>query len=266
MTIDPGHGFRALLRPHTGVVTEIRPTARGFATDLAAVVVGEGERFFVKAMRNRPGGRRDQILREKAINPFVRSLAPALLWTAEDEEWIAIGFEAIEARCTEFSPGSPDLPIVVDLLCRIGRLGLPGVVRDWPETRWDWWADEGAAALFKGDALLHTDINEGNFLIGAERSWVVDWSWPTQGAAFIDPAMFVVQLVAAGHSPEEAEAWAAGCPAWAWADPKAIDAFAVAYARMIRVRAMRKPEESWLAAMADAIEAWARYRGITKIM
>jgi hypothetical protein len=65
---DPGPGLRALLRSRIGTAAAIEPTARGFGTDLTAVVEGENGRFFVKAMKNRPGGRRDQMLREKVIN------------------------------------------------------------------------------------------------------------------------------------------------------------------------------------------------------
>ncbi len=145
----------------------------------------------------------------------------------------------------------------------IGLLKLPEVAHDWRETRWDWWADIGAPELFRGDALLHADINPSNLLLGASRSWVVDWSWPTRGAAFIDPAMLVLQLVSADHPPEEAEDWAERCPAWTEADPAAIDAFAVASTRMLRHRARRRPEEPWLRAMVEAAEVWARHRGLT---
>jgi hypothetical protein len=101
-----------------------------------------------------------------------------------------------------------------------------------------------------------------NLLIGEGRSWVVDWSWPTRGAGLIDPAMFVLQLVAAGHTPRDAEAWASRCPAWANADPGAIDAFSVAYVRMNRHRALRRPDESWLGDMAKPAGTWAAHRGL----
>jgi len=165
----------------------------------------------------------------------------------------------------EFTPDSADLPTVVDLLNRIHALELPEVARDWPETRWDWFADRGDPALFRGDALLHSDINPNNLLIGERRSWAVDWSWPTRGAAFIDPAQLVMQLVSAGHIAEAAESWAARCKAWVNADPKAIDAFAKATARMNRRRALRNPDEYWLTAMAEAAEAWAAHRGVQGI-
>ncbi|MEV5509202.1 hypothetical protein [Streptomyces orinoci] len=259
----PSRDFWALVQPHTGNLAGTRPVPGGHSSDVTALVEGEKGRFFVKAVPNRPGGRRDSIVRERLINPAVVPVSPALRWHAEDDEWIVLGFDFVEGRSASFEPGSPDLPAVVGLLNRIGELGLPEVARDWTETRWDRFAAQDAdTTLFRGDALLYTDINPGNLMIGDRGTWAVDWSWPTRGAAFIDPACLVVQLVAAGHSPESAESWATGCAAWSNADPRAIDAFAVANLRMHRRFAERNPDTSWLWAMLAANQAWAAHRGI----
>lgn len=256
--------FRALIHPHTGDVSEIRPTEYGYSSDLTAVVECEKGPFFVKAMRNRPGGRRDSITRERLINPFVRPLSPSLRWHAEDPGWIVLGFEAVEGRPSDFRPDSPDLPIIVELVSGIGRLDLPAIARDWPETRWDRFAaDTAEAELFRGDALLHTDINPDNVIIGSRDGWLVDWSWPTRGAAFMDPACLVFQLVAAGHSAEAAEGWVSDCPAWKEADPQAIDAFAAASLRMHQHFAARKPDAAWLGAMETAARSWVDHRGVS---
>ncbi|MGH8966804.1 MAG: protein kinase, partial [Actinomycetes bacterium] len=138
---------------------------------------------------------------------------------------------------------------------------LPPVAREWPENRWDYFAaDTAETALFRGETLLHTDINPSNVLIGRQHTWVVDWAWPTRGAAFIDIACLVVQLIASGHHPESAEEWASSCAVWAEAEPKAVDAFAAANLRMYRRRADRNPETEWLQAMADAAQKWADLR------
>lgn len=261
MTPDPE--FRALIEPHTGIVSEIRRTKYGFSSDLTAVVECEKGPFFVKAMHNRPGGRRDSITRERLINPFVQPISPALRWHAQDERWIVLGFEAVEGRPSDLTPGSPDLPIVVELVNALGGLPLPAVAGDWPETRWDRFARDAAEAeLFRGDTLLHTDINPDNVLIGARNGWLVDWAWPTRGAAFIDPATLVLQLVAAGHSAEAAEGWVADCPAWRTADPKAIDAYAAASLRMQQRFAERRPDAEWLGAMVKAAQEWVTHRRV----
>ncbi|WP_405677875.1 hypothetical protein OG292_26155 [Streptomyces sp. NBC_01511] len=247
-------------------MAEVRRTARGFSSDLTVLVECEKGPFFVKAVRNRPGGRRDSIAREGLINPFVRPISPALRWQEEDDGWIALGFELVHGRSSDFAPGSPDLPAVVDTLSRIGELGLPEIARDWAETRWDRFArDETDAAHFQGNTLLHTDINPSNFMIGGQDTWAVDWSWPTHGAAFIDPACLVVQLVAAGHSAEAAEAWAGHCTAWTSADPRAIDVFAAATPRVYRACVERKPDAAWLTSMVTAAESWAGHRGVTAV-
>lgn len=260
----PGSDFWTLVRPWTGDVDEVRPTARGYSSDLTVVVECEKGPFFVKAMRNRPGGRRDSIVREALINPFVVPVSPALRWRAEDAEWIALGFEAVQGRSSKFDPDSPDLPRITDILNRIGELAVPDVAEGWPETRWDRFAEDAAgAALFEGKALLHTDINPSNLMIGERNAWAVDWSWPTRGAAFIDPACLVVQLISSEHSAEEAEGWAARCRAWKEADSRAIDVFAAANLRMMRRFAERRPDEEWRGAMVKAARAWVDHRGVT---
>jgi hypothetical protein len=55
--------------------------------------------------------------------------------------------------------------------------------------------------VLDGDALLHTDFNPLNILVGPDRVWMIDWAWPTRGAAFIDTgrgAGFHVPGLAAG--------------------------------------------------------------------
>ncbi|MFI0895455.1 protein kinase [Streptomyces sp. NPDC020983] len=246
-----------------GEVLSLRPTRYGFSSDLTALAECERGAFFVKAMRNRPGGRRDSLMRERDINPFVRDVAPELRWYAEDEAWCVLGFEPVEGRPSDIEPGSADLGLIADLVSAVGALELPDVARHWPETRCDAYvADAGDAGWFRGDTLLHTDVNADNVLIGAQRAWLVDWSWPTRGAGFIDPACFVLQLVAAGHEPAEAEAWASRCPAWTEADPRAIDAFARADVRMHEAFAACRPEADWLRALAAGAREWAAHRGL----
>ncbi|MFG3098962.1 protein kinase [Streptomyces sp. NPDC048182] len=251
-----------LIQERTGRAVGIQRTARGFSSDLTAIVECEKGPFFVKAVRNRPGGRRDSLIREREINAHLTGIAPSLLWDVVDDCWLVLGFEAVEGRSSDFAPGSPDLAEVADLVGRIGETPLPAVARGWAETRWDRFAGDSAEALaFRGDSLLHTDINPSNVLVG-ERTWAVDWAWPTRGAGFIDPALLVIQLIAAGHDPAWAEQWASRCPAWQRADTGAVDAFAAANLRMYRARAARKPEAPWLTAMVEACLAWSDHRGV----
>ncbi|MGR3872990.1 hypothetical protein ACUXZZ_31085 [Streptomyces graminifolii] len=259
----PESAIRPLIEEHTGPVTGIHRTERGFSSDLTAVVDCARGPFFIKAMRNRPGGRRESLIREKRINAYLGHISPHLLWDVESEDWLVLGFEAVDGRSSDFAPDSPDLARVVDVIDAIGRLRLPQIAQDWTETRWDLFASDGSEAeLFRGDSLLYTDINPSNIIVEKRRVWAVDWAWPTRGAGFIDPALLVLQLVAAGHAPGSAEKLAERLPAWREAAPKAVDAFAAANLRMYRAAVGRKPDVDWLKAMVDACLAWAVHRGV----
>ncbi|MGW1278506.1 protein kinase [Streptomyces tsukubensis] len=257
----PDPEFLALVEQFTGPVKEMRPTKRGFSSDVLVLVDGELGRFFVKGIRNASGGRREEFVRERLINDSVQSVSPRLSWHTDGGDWMALGFERVDAEPSRFEPGSPDLPAVLDLLGRIGEIPLPDLVANWPETRWDAFADgPEEARLLRGDSLIHGDVAPGNFLVGPAGGWAVDWSWPTRGAAFIDPAFLVLQLIAAGHHPENAEELVAQVPAWSKSDPQGIDVFARANLRMFRHRAERYPDQSWLRDMEATAQAWVDHR------
>lgn len=46
----------------------------------------------------------------------------------------------------------------------------------------------------------------GNVLISGSRAWLIDWAWAALGAPWIDPACWLVRLIAYGHAVSEAEA------------------------------------------------------------
>ncbi|WP_167667560.1 hypothetical protein [Micromonospora narathiwatensis] len=127
-------------------------------------------------------------------------------------------------------PGSPDLDAVADLLAALAQELTPCPPLDvQPFT--DRWRGLIAPDLVDGDTLLHTDMTPRNFLLG-DRLRLVDWSAPSRGAAWIDSAFMLVRLVRAGHSPAEAEQWAARIPAFAEADGEVVTAFIAALVRL----------------------------------
>lgn len=255
-------GLAALIESRTGPVRGANRTERGFTSDYTGILDTDDGALFVKAVRL-DGHTVSSLEREAAINPAVRHMAPALLWQARDSEWLVLGFGYVpDAHHADFKPGSPDLPAVAAAIDRIGAIPLSDAARDWPEIRYDRYARDGAGALFTGQTLLHGDINPDNLLVGPSGDvMLVDWAWPTHGAAFIDPACLAVQLIAAGHTPAQAEEWAARCAGWRDADPDAIDAFAIATVRMYR-RFERLDPEPWRKAMTTAALAWAEHRDI----
>jgi hypothetical protein len=251
----------ALIEPRTGPILEAARTPRGYTSDYTGIIRAVSGRVFVKAVRD-PGRLASSLEREAAINPAVQHISPALRWQARGRGWLALGFQHAPGMHARFAPGSPDLPAVVHAIERISRITLPPAAQDWRESRYDRYAS-GTTGLFAGGTLLHGDINPDNLLVGPDGDvTIVDWSWPTHGAAFIDPACLVVQLIAAGHTPAQAEDWAARCTAWREADPAAVDAFAAATVRMYQ-RFEQLDPEPWRKAMTAAAAGWAERRGQT---
>lgn len=253
--------IRDLIRPHTGEVHAWTRPEHGVGTDLTGTIACEKGTFFVKAMRTGHRGRLNSITRERDINPYVLHLSPVLRWWAEDGEWMVLGFEPAKGRYARFRPGSSDLPGVAGLINQVQATAVPEVADSWSEYRWWRYTAPDERDLLAGDTLIHGDINPFNILIGDGRTWLVDWAWPTHGAAFINPSLWVVQLIAAGHVPAQAEAWAMRSPGFSEASRQAVDVFAAAQIRMYEDRVGRGLGQV-LPELDAAARSWANHRGV----
>ncbi|MGI5501256.1 phosphotransferase family protein [Lentzea sp. CA-135723] len=170
---------------------------------------------------------------EAEVNPFLPAeLAPRLLWRVEQDGWLLLGFEHVSGRHADLSPGSPDLPFVASAIEKIGTVQPPAARRmiadHWEAALANEPANEWAARAprhMRGATLVHSDLNPLNILV-SDTARVVDWAWWRIGAAWIDPAFTVVRLVAEGHSPRQAEEWAAQFEEFRKAPAEAVTAFA----------------------------------------
>jgi len=116
------------------------------------------------------------------------------------------------------------------------------------------------AAVFAGPALTHSDWTPDNVLVSAERAWLIDWAWPTLGAALDRPGCWVLRLMASGgHTAHEAERQASRLPAFQSADPAHIDLFAAANVRLWDEIA-NASTSAWTTKMAQAAKSWAACR------
>ncbi len=100
---DPGPDFWALIEPYTGPVSAVHHTKRGYASDVTAVVHGAAGPVFVKAARD-PGPHASSLQREAAINPYVRSVSPALRWQQRGRGWSVLGFDVATGSYADFTP------------------------------------------------------------------------------------------------------------------------------------------------------------------
>ncbi|MFJ2095196.1 phosphotransferase [Streptomyces sp. NPDC087901] len=221
-------------------------------------------------------------------------IAPRLWWSLESHGWIVNAFEAVLGRGPDLGPGSADLPGVLDAVgslereltpcpASVGEAGetlsllaghwerlaaAPAGPGAWCAARLAWLTEmDDRDALVKaaaGDTLVHCDLRADNMLVDTERVRVLDWSWAARGAAWVDAAFFVPQLILAGHSPVGAEAELRGrVPAWRAADPKALSMFAVAITGYWTWNQANSPGDALSAYRGRAAEAgrrWIDYR------
>ncbi|WP_051831720.1 hypothetical protein [Streptomyces violens] len=252
---------RTAVLEHTGPLTGVVPVSDSFSSQFTATLETASGRVFVKGVRQE-GELAWTHGREAAINPYVVPLSPKTLWRVTTDGWDLLGFEHVTGRSADYSPGSPDIPLVVDILTELGGIACPeGVEVERAEERWaKHAADPADATLFKGDALLHTDWFYTNvFVTGPDRARLIDWAWPTRGAAWIDPACWVVWMVFCGHTPQQAEQWAAKVPSWSAAPARSLDRFALAHTGYWQAMADEYPND-WTFGLRDAAARWAAHR------
>ncbi len=271
---------RRAVEAHTGPVLKAESAEAGRNSELAATLWGADGAVFCKGV-TADSSRAAMHRNELRIGPYLPpDLAPALLWHVEAEGWLVLGFEHVDGRHADLSPGSPDLPLVGDAVTRIGVTAAPPteiarrpMAAQWaraieseraagpPEHAAPWsaanaglitaWAVR-APDLMGGSALVHSDLNPANLMI-SEHARVIDWAWWRTGASWIDSAFLVVRLIAEGHRPDQAEAWAAQIGGFAEAPNDAVTAFA---ASVLRLWERRFPGTG----PTDAARQWVRYR------
>jgi len=239
---------RAIIEKAAGPVLSARPVGSGLNSELAVII---NDRYFVKGLREGHPRVWTQE-QEKAVNPYVRHVSAPLEWGVVADGWSLLGFGYMPGRQASYRPGSPDLELITEMMSKLpaapGNLDLKRA-----EQRWSGYSEQ--AGLFAGDHLSHTDWSPGNVLV-ADDARLVDWAWPTRGTAWIDPACWIVWLIACGHSPAQAESHAARVPAFAQAPGRAMTAFSAAQAAMWDEIGKEAPHPG----LAAAAVGWHRYR------
>jgi hypothetical protein len=247
---------RDLIEKETGPISSVTEITGGLNSEISVIVYASDGATFVKGRRAAHPRAWTQE-RERLINPLVRHISAALKWSAASDDWHLLGFEQVPGKHVDYSPGSSDLPKVIEMLRELQDITLSCDIEvKQAEQRWAAYTD--APELLVGASLLHTEWTPGNVLV-SDRARLVDWAWPTLGAAWIDPACLTVWLIASGHPPRSAESWAACIPSWHAASAGALAEFARVQALMWEGIAADSPEE-WIATMARAARQWTSHR------
>ncbi|SMD27358.1 phosphotransferase family protein [Kibdelosporangium aridum] len=271
-----------------GRVVRVESASAGRNSQFAATlhVADTGEQLFVKGIITDHSQAR-AYRHEADINAWLPSVAPRLRWRVETSGWLMLGFDHVDGRHADLSPGSADLPLVAlsvaalaEGLCPSPVSGVPSVVGQWerlaawrrirrdPPSDLDPWSranldrfvdcELGAMDLWDGQCLLHTDLQSLNILM-APRARVVDWAWARLGASWMDTGFLVLRLIEAGHTPRDAEHWADSVPVWSTGSEAARTVFAIVVLGVWEYL-QRKHPLPHRERLTDVARQWARYR------
>jgi hypothetical protein len=262
----PGE-LKDAIAKRTGRILQAHTATTGQNSPMAATVTTEHGKTFVKGLPCSESRSSSQV-REIAVAPFVREISPRLLWHFEEADWIVLGYQHVEGRHADYRPESSDPAALLPILLALGEIEIPAKSGPFKLAgdRWKTYVQHpDELEIFRGNTLQHTDWIPHNVLISPERPYLIDWAWPTLGAPWTDPAYFLIRLMACGHSPEDAESFAAQVPAFAKADPAHLDVFARVNVRMwdeIEAQSIGHIS-TWMRGVVTASREWAAHRGIS---
>ena len=252
----PGSVRQAIER-HTGQVTGTSPGGDGESTSLRLILNTPAGQIFVKGTDPDAGElRRGRLALGAALAPFVTELSPPLLFRVGADGWDVTGWPALPGRPrADLTPGSADLPLIVDLLRKLSAMAAPDVPMR--STGTDWGLEPG---LLDGDMLIHTDPNPTNFVVDGDRAWLVDWGWAMRGPAWMTAARLAVFLIDAGWNAPDAEQALTSIPAWAQAPPAAVGPYAEDLARSFEEAYQQRPGNQHRQHWRDITRQWADHR------
>ncbi|WP_026929196.1 phosphotransferase [Glycomyces tenuis] len=237
--------------------TAVELAGGGFSGGFAAKVrSASGAELFIKAA----GPHLPYVLgayrKEAQINPALPEgiPAPRLHFAHEVDEWVVLGFEAVDGRGVDL----PLRPADLDLMLRawaaaaehlvpapqslldagVERRPIDDMLRKFTgvaagreepfevppplEGRIDELAalDAGIDEAVSADAAMHFDLRPDNMIVGADRAWICDWNWMGIHAPWFDTVCFLVTAHGDGH---DAEALFRGHPTAAGVSDEQLD-------------------------------------------
>jgi aminoglycoside phosphotransferase (APT) family kinase protein len=202
-----------------GPVVQAITQPGGFSPGLAARLrTADGRRCFVKAVSVQANPDTPDIHRREAA--VVAALPPAapvprLLWSYDEGDWVALGFEDVEGHTPTQPWRDDELRMVIEGLRRLHDMLTPSPIagepaahafateiRGWEELRdshsagLDPWSranldrlvqlEANAPSVVSGPTLLNFDVRADNIIIAGDRVFFVDWPWARVGAPFVE--------------------------------------------------------------------------------
>ena len=256
--------LRAEIELHTGAFVAEQHLSTGHNCVIGMRLQAANGLYFLKGVpSDKAPAVRTQYF-ERTIAPLVSGVSPALAFSTDLEGWNVLGFHFLDGyRHADLSPGSADLDRIARTLTALAAVRVPdGLEVRFASQRYAGYAG-GDGRAFAGNTLCHTDLHKHNILVaaGEDGAKFVDWAWPTAGADWIDTACVILQLIAEGHTPEQAEAWAKEIAPFKRAPQGEVSLFVKANVNLWNEIA-DADTQGWKIRVATAANEWAAHRDI----
>lgn len=261
---------RALVESRLGgPVVDAASQDSGFTPGFASVLTTTaGTRAFVKAASKAAQAEIAASYAEEArkLGLLGEAIpAPRLDWVHEDDAWVLLGFEAVDARhprrpwrpaeldraldlAEAIADATHDVPAGLDLQPLVAD--VPRLVTGWDDVPAAWPHRDDAAALAAtlvdhpgADHFVHCDLRDDNVLLTADgRTLACDWNWPALGPVWQD----AVDLLISAHGDGlQVEPLLASRALTRDADPDHVDAWLAAICGfMLSARSRPAPPSS----------------------
>lgn len=258
---DLKEDVRDAIQARTGPVMRAEVVSEGINSDITLIIETAGAgRLFVKGTRATDARRVRSLNREASINPYVTAISPELRWQIREADWVLLVFDFIDSRRIDYSPASPDLPLILETLTVLSEIECPDLQLPFLEQRLSNYARPTDLQRFIGNALLHTDLNPGNVRIANGRAYLVDWACPTRGVAWSGAADLALCLITCGHAPRDAEQIVSRIPAWKSAEEEAIDALVRTTEATWTDLSGKPGDDIWTNSTVAAARRWSVHR------
>ena len=168
--------IRAAVEQHTGPAETAETAPHGVMSRLACTVHTPAGRAFIKGTRH--DDPQAWVYRHEARVTRCAPLAPRVLWEVAADGWMLYGYEYIEGRHPDLTPGSGDLAPLLRTLTVTSQAPWPEALDKKPlHTRWTEFLPEDVPPGLQGRRLAHTDMSPHNMLrTPGGKLLLLDWA------------------------------------------------------------------------------------------
>lgn len=222
-----------------GEPVDIRMAGGGFSGGFAARVrSASGAELFIKAAGSDRPFSLHACRQEAHVNPGLPQGVPAprLEFAADFEDWVVLGFEAVDGHAPTLPMSPRDLDLMLDAWAKAAEALTPapetllslgvkaepiddhlrqfsriaaGDLEPFPlppafQGRIDELAqiERHIEAALTADSVMHFDLRPDNMIVGADQAWICDWNWVQVHSTWFDTACFLVAAHGDGHDAD----------------------------------------------------------------